>query len=61
VFTWTPGEGQGPSTNTITVRVTDNGASPLSATRDFKVFVTEQNSAPLLATIADQTINEGGT
>src|SRR6185503_18077533 len=29
-FTWTPTEAQGPSTNPVTVRVTDNGSPPMS-------------------------------
>src|SRR5205814_7702538 len=37
VLTWTPTEAQGPSTNLITVRVTDNGAPPSSDTRSFKI------------------------
>src|SRR5437899_274514 len=55
---WTPTEAQGPSTNLITVRVTDNGAPPLSATNSFTVVVREVNSAPVLTVPADQTINE---
>jgi hypothetical protein len=39
VFTWTPGAQQTPSTNAITVRVTDSGVPPLSASRIFTVFV----------------------
>ena len=38
VITWTPDHG--PSTNTITTVVTDNGQPPLSATNSFKVVVT---------------------
>lgn len=38
-FTWTPGDAQAPSTNAITVRVTDNGLPPLSASRTFTVVV----------------------
>src|SRR5207302_1417169 len=49
VLTWTPTEAQGPSTNLITVRVTDNGAPPLSATNSFTVVVREVNSAPALS------------
>ncbi len=41
LFSWTPTRAQAPSTNTITVRVTDNGAPPLSATRSFTVFVSD--------------------
>jgi hypothetical protein len=59
VFTWTPTEGQGPSTNQVTVRVTDSGG--LNDTESFLVIVNEVNSPPTLAAIADQSINEGGT
>jgi uncharacterized repeat protein (TIGR01451 family) len=59
LFTWTPSEAQGPSTNLITVIVTDDGTPVMSATQSFTVVVLETNSAPVLAPIADQTINEG--
>ena len=59
-FTWTPTEAQGTGgTYPITVRVTDNG-SPVS--NDFEtitVTVKEINVAPVLAAIANQTVNEG--
>src|SRR5439155_7614640 len=45
VLSWTPSQAQGPSTNLITVRVTDSGAPPLSDTKSFTVVVTEANSA----------------
>src|SRR5262249_12409285 len=61
VLTWTPTEAQGPSTNTILVRVFDNGTPSLSATQSFKVFVNEVNTAPTLDPVADQTINELAT
>jgi hypothetical protein len=61
VFTWTPTEAQGPGTNLITVRVTDNGSPPLSDTKSFTVVVNEVNSAPALAAIANQVINENST
>jgi hypothetical protein len=38
-FSWTPTEAQGLSTNTITVRVTDNGTPALSDSRTFTVIV----------------------
>jgi len=38
VLTWTPTAAQVPSTNLITVRVTDNGAPGLSDTKSFTVF-----------------------
>jgi hypothetical protein len=55
---WTPSEGQGPSTNTVWVRVTDGGTPPLSATNSFVVVVSEVNAAPVLPVQADQTVNE---
>src|SRR5262245_43181946 len=61
VFSWTPSEAQGPSTNNFTVRVTDNGSSPLSDTKSFIVVVTEVNKPPVLAAIANWTINQGAT
>jgi hypothetical protein len=39
LFTWTPSAQQTPGTNAITVRVTDSGVPPLSATQSFTVFV----------------------
>ncbi len=39
LFQWRPTDGQAPSTNTITVIVTDNGVPPLSATQSFTVVV----------------------
>src|SRR5213079_1117070 len=48
VLSWTPTEAQGPSTNVITVKVTDNGAPSLSDTKSFTVVVSEAISAPVL-------------
>src|SRR5262245_55544085 len=39
VFTWTPAPGQSPSTNTVTVRVTDNGNPPLSDAETISIVV----------------------
>src|SRR5438552_4670248 len=61
VFTWTPTEAQGPSTNVILVRVTDDGSPPSSDTGSFTVVVTEVNRAPVLTVPAEQMINERGT
>src|SRR5207237_397493 len=58
VITWTPTEAQGPSTNTFTTVVTDNGSPALSATNSFTVLVTEVNTAPKLSAQNDHTINE---
>src|SRR5437773_910527 len=61
VLTWTPTEAQGPSTNLITVRVSDNGAPQSSDTRSFSVVVIEANSAPVLTVPPDQTVTELST
>ncbi len=58
LISWTPTEAQGPSTNTVTVRVFDDGAPSLSATNSFTLTVNEVNSAPVLTLPADQTIDE---
>jgi hypothetical protein len=60
VFNWSPAETQGPGSFQIGVIVTDNGTPPLSAARSFLVTVNEANRAPLLAPLADETINVGG-
>jgi uncharacterized repeat protein (TIGR01451 family) len=59
VFSWVPSEAQGPSTNQITIIVTDNGVPPLSDAKTFSVTVNEQNTAPVLSPAADQTVVEG--
>jgi hypothetical protein len=63
IFTWTPSQNQSPSTNTITVVVTnsdpfDTTNPTLTATNTFTVIVTEVNIAPQLAAIPTQTVNE---
>lgn len=59
LINWTPTEAQGPSTNQITVQVTDNGAPGLSASQTFAVVVKEVNAAPVLEPIADQVFTYG--
>ncbi len=59
VLTWATGEGNGPSTNKITVRVSDNGVPSLSAMAQLMVIVNEVNQAPEIATLTDRAINEG--
>lgn len=66
LITWTPGEAQGPSTNLITVVVTDSNpaavnATSLSTTGTFTVIVNEVNTAPVLAALGDFTVNAGQT
>ncbi|NOS70393.1 MAG: hypothetical protein HOP33_10735, partial [Verrucomicrobia bacterium] len=56
VITWTPTEGQGPSTNTITTVVNDGD---LSTTNSFTVTVTEVNVAPVfVGTPTNRTVAE---
>jgi hypothetical protein len=58
-ISWVTGEGNGPSTNVLSVIVTDTGIPPLSATQAVQVIVLESNIAPVLAPIADVIISEG--
>ncbi len=46
VIAWTPTEAEGPSTNLVTVVVTDDGSPALSASNIFTVVVSEANTAP---------------
>lgn len=59
LFTWTPTEAQGPSTNRLTIRVTDDGSPPLSDFRVVTIVVEEVNTPPWLAAIGNQTVTEG--
>ena len=61
VFSWTPTEAQGPSTNQITVRVTDNATPALSDTKTFTVVVSEVNRAPELSVFNDLFVHAGET
>jgi hypothetical protein len=56
IITWTPTEAQGPSTNTITTAVTDNGSPPMSTTNNFTVIVNEVNTAPMLPGQSTKTV-----
>ncbi len=58
LISWTPTETQGPSTNTVKVRVFDNGLPGLSATNSFTITVSESNSPPVLPAQANRTIIE---
>ena len=59
VFTWTPTLAQGPNTYNITIRVTDNGSPALSDFEAIAITVNEVNTAPVLASVGDKTVNEG--
>jgi hypothetical protein len=56
IFTWTPSEVQGPSTNFITIVVTTNGLADLSDTETISVIVNEVNQPPVLPVPADRSI-----
>src|SRR5205823_3818470 len=60
-ISWTPTEAQGPSTNAVSVSVTDNGVPALRVTKTFTVTVNEVNLAPVLTVPADQTMEENTT
>jgi len=59
LFTWAPTAAQAPSTNLISVILTDNGVPSLSATQRFTVTVGSINRPPTLEAIPDRTANEG--
>src|SRR5205085_1148381 len=59
-FSWTPTSLQGPSTNVITVRVTDDGPGNLSDAKNITVIVNKVNSAPRLAAFPDQGVEVQG-
>ncbi len=58
-LSWQTSRTAGSSTNTITVKVTDSGIPPLSATQSFQVFVIATNTPPILSPIADQIVSAG--
>ena len=51
LFTWTPTEAQGPSTNAITIQVTDNGAPALADVKTFTVVVTTRAELKLTSIV----------
>ena len=58
LFSWTPLPEQTPSTNRITLRVTDSGHPPLSDATTFTVVV-RGNTAPVLDPIGDRSLHLG--
>ena len=57
-ISWTPAEDQGPNTNTVSIRITDNGFPNLSATNAFQLVINEINRAPSLFLPPDTAVNE---
>ncbi len=58
VFNWVPTEVEGPGTYSITVRVTDSGSPPATASQTFVVTVNEVNTPPVLLAIGNKTADE---
>src|ERR1041385_8968096 len=54
LFSWTPGASQAPATNSLTVRVTDNGVPRLSAARTFTVTVLPAPYISLFSVVGGQ-------
>src|SRR5439155_23943276 len=52
LFTWIPGPSQGPGTNTVTIRVVDNGSPPLSDAQQvtIRVLIALSTNVSLIAT-----------
>ena len=61
VFTWTPTEGQGGMTPSVTITVTDNGTGNLVDSEIFTITVNDINVDPVLGAIGNQTVNELAT
>ena len=61
VFSWTPSEGQGGLTPSVTITVTDDGAGNLIDSETFTITVNDTNTAPVLGAIGNQTVDELAT
>lgn len=53
---WTPTEAQGPSSEQVVIRAEDGGGE--SDERGFRITVNEVNRSPMLAAVADQSVDE---
>lgn len=58
VFTWTPTESQGPSTNLFQFLLADTNNAGTFATQMVSIVVTEVNTAPVLVAVPNQTVAE---
>jgi hypothetical protein len=58
VFTWTPGENDGPQTRIVQFRVADTGSPSMSATNSVRIAVKEVNRPPVLQVPATITGGE---
>ncbi|MBN1268053.1 MAG: lamin tail domain-containing protein [Kiritimatiellae bacterium] len=59
VFTWTPGEADGPDTVWATIRVTDNGSPAKTNSETIQINVAEVNQAPTLLPLGNVTLGPG--
>ena len=57
-FSWTPTEAQGGLTPSVTITVTDSGTGNLIDSETFTITVNDTNTAPVLAAIGNQTVDE---
>ena len=60
LVTWIPGEEQGPGTNNVVIKVTDNGTPNLAVTNSFELVVNEINAPPMPTGPGNQVIDEFG-
>ncbi len=60
-FSWTPTEAQGGLTPDVTITVTDSGTGNLVDSEIFTITVGDINTAPVLAAIGNQTVDELAT
>jgi len=60
-FTWTPGYDAAGAYTNVTFTAADNGNPPLSASEQVTLTVTNSNRAPVLGTLAGQSVAEGAT
>ncbi|MFN7137994.1 MAG: putative Ig domain-containing protein, partial [Limisphaerales bacterium] len=56
VFSWTPMPDQSPSTNVISIRVTDDGTPALSDVKNVTIIVNKINTAPYFGNMPDEEI-----
>jgi hypothetical protein len=61
VMEWLPLEDQGPGTNILKVKVTDDANPPRCTTNGFTLVVQEMNAEPKLTSISNRTVNPGQT
>jgi len=59
LFSWTPTEAQGPSTNVVTAYAVFDNPEIGTVTQSFKIVVLESNVPPVLSPIADRIVHAG--